>query len=42
MREAIRVPGMRRIVGVGLVVLIVLGAVSAPRTHRLRSSGTDG
>ena len=29
MREAIRIRGMRRIVGVGLVVLIVLGAVSA-------------
>ena len=29
MREAIRIPVVRRIVGVGLVVLIVLGAVSA-------------
>ena len=29
MREAIRIPVVRRIVGVGLVVLVVLGAVSA-------------
>ena len=29
MREAIRIRGMRRVVGVGLVVLVVLGAVSA-------------
>ena len=42
MREAIRVPGMRRIVGVGLVVLIVLGAVSAPAlTDSARAAQMD-
>ena len=42
MREAIRVPVVRRIVGVGLVVLIVLGTVSAPTlTRAARANGVE-
>ena len=42
MREAIRVPGMRRIAGVGLAALIALGAVSAPTlTHSARAEEVE-
>ena len=43
MREAMRVPGVRRMVGVGLVVaLVVLGAVTAPAlTRSARAEGVD-
>ena len=44
MREAMRVPGVRRMVGVGLVVaLVVLGAVTAPcaDSRSARAEGVD-
>ncbi len=42
MREAIRIPGLRRMVVVGLAVLVVLGAVSAPSlTHAARANGVQ-